>query len=77
MPPAILTDFALKTPAASAAAAISFALKVQNQKSDCLYKSMGPWVYVCVCACCRVFLGFWQVYAKSYPKNELLSLAYR
>lgn len=61
MPPAILTDFALKTPAASAAAAISFALKVQNQKSDCLYKSMGPWTHLCWCVCVCVYVAvyFW------------------
>lgn len=51
-PSKILTDFALKT----AAVSISFALKVQNQQSDCLYKSMYSGICKCRYVCVRVFL---------------------
>lgn len=68
-PSKILTDFALKT----AAVSISFALKVQNQQSDCLYKSMyseyaSVGMFVCVCVLC--IFGFGQVHGKSPSKTS-------
>lgn len=69
-PSKILTAFTLKT----AAVSISFALKVQNQQSDCLYKSMYTGICKCRFVCVRVWVlcifGFGQVHGKSPSKTS-------
>lgn len=75
-PSKILTAFALKT----AAVAISFALKVQNHQSDCLYKSMYSGICKCMYVCvlvCSVYFWFRAGTREESVENELPSSAYR